>query len=141
MKRYTIEIEMSNGDSVQAKAIGENALVALANLGLAIGKLIEEGNEKMENFFREADISDIKFIGVERIEKNPHNIILQRLPASDMYMAYEKDGVSIIFQAGKYNETAKVIPQPNAHKSNPIEISTSIRRVGEWLMENHRELL
>lgn len=69
-------------------------------------------------------------------------IKVQELPGfAGFYVASDENGMAITFQKGRFNETAEVLPQPGAEKLGAVAIASEIRRIGDWLALNAKELL
>lgn len=50
-------------------------------------------------------------------------------------------GIVIVFEEGRFNETQKITFLDDIQSPDPVEIASRVREMGEWLMENHRELV
>lgn len=56
-------------------------------------------------------------------------------------LADAEHGIVIVFEEGRFNETQKITFLDDIESPDPVEIASRVREMGEWLMENHRELV
>lgn len=60
-------------------------------------------------------------------------------PQQGLYIVEDTvSGLLCMFEKGKFNETQEFRNIPH---SNPMQIPTLMREVGDWLAENHRDKL
>lgn len=60
-------------------------------------------------------------------------------PQQGLYIVEDTEsGLLCMFEKGKFNETQEF---SNIPKTNPMQIPTLMRELGDWLAENHREKL
>jgi hypothetical protein len=48
--------------------------------------------------------------------------------------------IRCIWQKGKFNETQEIITEPG-FVATAIEMAKAMRELGDWIAENHRELV
>ena len=51
----------------------------------------------------------------------------------------QTNGIVIIFEKGKFNETQKVTELNKINPSDFMKITKQMREVGEWLQHNHKD--
>lgn len=57
----------------------------------------------------------------------------------DLYIVEDTmTGLVCMFEKGKFNETQEF---RNIPQSNPFKVPTLMRELGDWLVENHKEIL
>lgn len=49
-------------------------------------------------------------------------------------------GIRCIWEKGKFNETQDIIVNPNLNMT-ASELAKAMRELGDWIAENHRELV
>lgn len=139
MKRYIIEITLSDGDKVTAKVTAASPQNALKRLTASLADMIDKNDKAISSFFKDKDIESIDIVGVETVSDDVSNIIIQKLPESDMYIVYEEGGSALTFYAGRYESTVEILPPGETGTAE--DIAASVRRIGEWLAINYPELL
>lgn len=55
-------------------------------------------------------------------------------------VTHEKYGIVILFQEGAFNETQEVTMLKDIDPDK-VKIHTVMREIGDWLVENHQDLL
>ena len=66
---------------------------------------------------------------------------LQRSKTPNWWVVtYEKYGIVIRFEQGAFNETQEV-KALNDIDPDVVKLHTAMREIGDWLMENHQNLL
>lgn len=138
MKRYIIEINLTGGDKIAAKVTAASPQNALKRLTASLMDMIEK-NDEAGSFFKDKDIESIDIVGVETVNDDVSNIIIQKLPESDMYIVYEEGGSALTFYAGRYESTVEILPPEETRTAE--DIAASVRRIGEWMAINYPELL
>lgn len=135
MNRYIINIVLSDGDKIEAKAVGKSR---------------EDAIERLQ-----ANKSFIEFVGSRKIEKvdisflekatpvNPEDYILQK--SNDVYNLWictdKRNNVVVRFCENQYNDTAEVVPLYDMQELPTGEIATIIRQIGEYIALYHPEIV
>ena len=134
MNQYSITIILSNGNKVESKSVGENQEEALDKL-MKLDKFVE--------FVGDAEIVKVDILPLGTvISVNPDNYILQESKEKqNHYVVTDKvNNVVVVFERGKYNETAKITPLYDFPKE-PIGIATILKDIGEYLALYHKEIV
>ena len=51
----------------------------------------------------------------------------------------QTNGIVIVFEKGKFNETQKITDLNNANANDFMQQARQMREVGEWLYQNHKD--
>ena len=133
MKRYKIEITLSNGDKVEAKSIGENQADALTRL---------KDSAQFIDFVGDNIIDKVDIAYIEDVEPiDPDNYALQKVSEEEYIVADRKNLVTVTFQKGMYNETSKARDLNTTPITDPMRMATILRGIGDYMAEHHPELL
>jgi hypothetical protein len=69
-------------------------------------------------------------------------LIIQESEKANHYVVTDQtNGIVIVFEKGKYNETQKVTNLKNTDPNDFMLQARQMREVGEWLMNFHKEKL
>lgn len=134
MKRYQINITLTNGDELNARVIGRNRSDALRRM------------EKTDAYINFVGNHDIKTIDIKPIPINP--IDNERFAVTTIhnkpgwYVVADLDNrIKIEFKKGRYNETQRILPIGEGKDLSPIQRATALREIGEFMYDNFREII
>lgn len=133
MNRYEVVIKLTDGNEIHAKVVARDQAHAL--------RRIDELPQVAE-FAGSADIEkiDVKLIAFEEITDG--RFLLQRSEHLGKWVCTDVvNKFVVIFEEGEYNETSKITPLEDFNPDDYMKIAQWMRETGEWLMENHEELL
>jgi hypothetical protein len=51
----------------------------------------------------------------------------------------QTNGIVIVFEKGKFNETQKITDLNNTNPADFMVVARQMREVGEWLYQNHKD--
>ena len=136
MKQYKINIDLTNGDRVEAKSVGENQADAL-------GRIIKQ--PQFVKFINESnsEIDKVEIIPIgEAAPISPEDYALQYDKENDRYIvADRKNLVMVTFAKGRYNDTAKVTDLNKNEITDALRMATILREIGEYVTQYHKELV
>lgn len=134
MKRYRINIKLSNGDEVKSTVEARNQADAIKRL------------EQTPEFARFVGPHEIVNMEVEPIPIEP--IDNERFAVTTIdnkpgwYVVADLDNMlKIEWKKGKYNETQRVLP---IGKGKPLDVqqgATAMREIADYLIANFKELI
>ena len=134
MKRYRINIKLSNGDEVKSTVEARNQADAIKRL------------EQSPEFARFVGPNEIVSMEVEPIPIEP--IDNERFAVTTIdnkpgwYVVADLDNMlKIEWKKGMYNETQRVLPIGQGNPLDAQQAATAMREIGEYLNDNFKELL
>ena len=134
MKRYRINIKLSNGDEVKSTVEARNQADAIKRL------------EQSPEFARFVGPNEIVSMEVEPIPIEP--IDNERFAVTTIdnkpgwYVVADLDNmIKIEWKKGMYNETQRVLPIGQGNPLDAQQAATAMREIGEYLNDNFKELL
>lgn len=134
MKRYRINIKLSNGDEVKPTVMARNQADALRRLKQTpeVIKFIG-GNEIVS--------SDIILIPIEPIDNKRFAVTTINNKPGWYVVADFDNFTKIEWKKGMYNETQRVLPIGNSKPLDAQKAATVMREIGEYLQKHFNELL
>lgn len=134
MKRYKIEIKLTDGRNITANVVGRNKVDAIGRL---------EKTPQFVNFVGKSEIDkiDIDPIPIEPIDNRRFSVTtIDNKPG--WYIVVDLDHMlKIEFKKGMYDETARIVPFDRGRQPEALEIATVLREAGEFLHQYFEELL
>ncbi|MBQ3843479.1 MAG: hypothetical protein II817_00685 [Bacteroidales bacterium] len=134
MKRYQINITLTNGDELDARVVGRNRSDALRRI---------EQTEAYINFVGNHDIKtiDIRPIPIEPIDNERFAVTtIDNKPG--WYVVADLDNrIKIEFKKGRYNDTQRVLPIGEGKQLTALQQATALREIGEYLYKNFKEII
>lgn len=134
MKRYRINIKLSNGDEVKSTVEARNQADAIKRL------------EQTPEFARFVGPNEIVSMEVDPIPIEP--IDNERFAVTTIdnkpgwYVVADLDNMlKIEWKKGMYNETQRILPIGKGKELTAIEQATALREIGEFLFNNFKELV
>lgn len=130
---YLVTIKLNNGDEINARAVGEDTSDALVRL-LSVEQVkdfVNEGKgisslELKENFVKDVEpqykLEKSKFARTGWVLTDLSNMIVIR------------------WLEGHFNESVKITSLTD-EEVEPLKRATVLRQAGEWLFNNHKELI
>lgn len=134
MKRYQINIELTNGDKLNARVVGRNQSDALRRM---------EQTDAFVDFIGNHDIKtiDIKPIPIEPIDNERFAVTtIDNKPG--WYVVADLDNrIKVEFKKGMYNDTQRILPIGEGKPLTAQEQATALREIGEFMFDNFNELI
>lgn len=134
MKRYKIEIKLTDGRNITANVVGRNQADAIGRL---------EKTPQFLNYVGKSEIDkiDIDPIPIEPIDNRRFSVTtIDNKPG--WYIVVDLDHMlKIEFKKGMYNETQRIVPFDRGRQPEALEIATVLREAGEFLHQFFEELL
>lgn len=134
MKRYRINIKLSNGDEVKSTVEARNQADAIKRL------------EQSPEFARFVGPNEIVSMEVEPIPIVP--IDNERFAVTTIdnkpgwYVVADLDNmIKIEWKKGMYNETQRVLPIGKGKPLDAQQAATAMREIADYLIANFKELL
>lgn len=134
MKRYKIDIKLSNGEELHTMVTARNQADAIRRL--------EQTPEAIE-FIGDNEIvtMDVEPIPIEPIDNERFAVTtIDNKPG--WYVVADLDNlIRIEWKKGKYNETQRVLP---IGKGKPMDVqpsATAMREIADYLIDNFKELM
>lgn len=134
MKRYRINIKLSNGDEVKSTVEARNQADAIKRL------------EQTPEFARFVGPNEIVSMEVEPIPIEP--IDNERFAVTTIdnkpgwYVVADLDNmIKIEWKKGMYNETQRVLPIGKGKPLDAQQASTAMREIADYLIANFKELI
>ena len=134
MKRYRINIKLSNGDEVKSTVDARNQADAIKRL------------EQSPEFARFVGPNEIVSMEVEPIPIEP--IDNERFAVTTIknkpgwYVVADLDNMlKIEWKKGMYNETQRVLPIGKGKPLDAQQAATAMREIGEFMYNNFKELI
>lgn len=134
MKRYRINIKLSNGDAVKSTVEARNKADAIKRL------------EQSPEFARFVGPNEIVSMEVEPIPIVP--IDNERFAVTTIdnkpgwYVVADLDNmIKIEWKKGMYNETQRVLPIGQGKQLDAQQAATAMREIADFLIDNFKELL
>lgn len=134
MKRYKINIKLSNGDEVKSTVEARNQADAIKRL------------EQSPEFARFVGPNEIVSMEVEPIPIEPIDNERFAVTAIDnkpgWYVVADLDNMlKIEWKKGMYNETQRVLPIGKGKPLDAQQAATAMREIGEFMFNNFNELI
>ena len=132
--KYLITIALKNGDEVNAKAVAENTTEAIIKIlnTQQVADFIKNGKGIASIMVKENYIKEIE----------PKYKLEKSKVSPDKWVLTDLTNIFVIrWVQGKYNETQQITSLNDTDNLSPIERATILRQAGEWLYNNHKELL
>lgn len=134
MKRYNINIRLSNGDEVKSTVMARNQADAIKRL---------EQTPEFARFVGPNEIinMDIEPVPIEPIDNERFAVTtIDNKPG--WYVVADLDNlIKIEWKKGMYNETQRVLPIGEGKPLDAQQAATAMREIGEYLHEHFKELL
>lgn len=134
MKRYQVNIKLSNGDELQTKVMARNQSDAIRRL---------EQTPEVVEFIGDNEIVnvDIKPIPIEPIDNERFAVTtIDNKPG--WYVVADLDNlIKIEWKKGMYNETQRVMPIGNGKPLDAQKAATAMREIADYLIANFKELI
>lgn len=134
MKKYRINIKLSNGDEVKSTVEARNRADAMERL------------KKTPEFKRFIGSNVIVSMEVDNIPIEP--IDNERFAVTTIdnkpgwYLVADLDNmIKIEWKKGKYNETQRVLPIGQGKQLDAQQAATAMREIADYLIANFKELL
>jgi len=134
MKRYRINIKLSNGDEVKSTVEARNQADAIKRL------------EQSPEFARFVGQNEIVSMEVEPIPIEP--IDNERFAVTTIdnkpgwYVVADLDNlIKIEWKKGMYNETQRVLPIGDGKPLDAQKAATAMREIADYLIANFKELI
>lgn len=134
MKRYQINITLTNGDELNARVVGRNQSDALRRMEQTDAYIDFVGNHDIKNI-------DIEPIPIEPIDNGRFAVTtIDNKPG--WYIVADLDNrIKIEFKKGRYNDTQRILPIGEGKDLTPIQQATALREIGEFMYNNFREII
>ena len=136
MKRYKVNIKLTDGREVRSSVVARNQADALRRL---------DNTPQFVEFLNEspADIAsvDIQPTEIEAVDGNRFVVsAVENKPG--WYVVADLDNrIKIEFKKGRYNDTQKVSFIGDAQPPDELRLATALREIGEHLFDKFRELI
>lgn len=134
MKRYRINIKLSNGDEVKSTVEARNQADAIKRL------------EQTPEFARFVGPNEIVSMEVDPIPIEP--IDNERFAVTTIdnkpgwYVVADLDNmIKIEWKKGMYNETQRVLPIGQGKQLDAQQAATAMREIADYLIANFKELI
>lgn len=134
--RYNVKIYNERADEMI------EARVDAKNEKEAIDKVMEQKQVRdivVKKWGGEAEVE------IERIEEvviDKDRFLLQPSKEEGWYVLTDTELlITLRFRAGDFNGSQKVTHLDDSRITNPMDIATSLRLMGDWMQEYHRELI
>ena len=134
MKRYQVNIKLSNGDELQTKVMARNQADAIRRL---------EQTPEVVEFIGDNEIVnvDIEPIPIEAIDNERFAVTtIDNKPG--WYVVADLDNlIKIEWKKGMYNETQRVLPIGDGKPLDAQKAATAMREIADYLIANFKELI
>lgn len=133
--RYYVKIFNERADEMI------EARVDAKTLQEAIDRVIEQDNVKaiVEKWGGEAEVECHE---IEDAVLDKGRFLLQPSKEEGWYVLTDTELlITLRFRAGDFNGSQKVTHLDDSRISNPMDIATSLRLMGDWMQKYHRELI
>ena len=136
MKRYKLNIKLTDGREVRSFVVARNQADALRRL---------ENTPQFVDFINEspADIASVEIqpTEIEAVDGNRFVVsAVENKPG--WYVVADLDNrIKIEFKKGRYNDTQKVSFIGDAQPPDELRLATALREIGEHLFDKFRELI
>ena len=134
MKRYSIVINLTNGDKVDAKVVGENQADAVSRLICT---------NKFKEFTKGTDVKNINISFIEDVKNTikKSNYVLQKSKDTGWWVVTDKiNKIVVKFRQNEFNSTAFVTPLYDLPEES-VEVATILREIGEFLATYHKDII
>lgn len=134
MKRYKINITLSNGDEVRTKVTARNQSDAIARLKKTPEFVEFVGDNAIEKM-------EVEPIPIEPIDNERFAVTtIDNKPG--WYVVADLDNrMKIEWKKGMYNDTQRVLPIGDGKDLDAQHAATAMREIADFLMDNFKELL
>ena len=134
MKRYKIDIKLSNGDELHTKVTARNQADAIRRLEQTPEVIEFIGDNKIVTM-------DVEPIPIEPIDNERFAVTtIDNKPG--WYVVADLDNlIRIEWQKGKYNETQRVLPIGKGKPLDAQQEATAMREIADYLIDNFKELM
>lgn len=87
--------------------------------------------------------ADLDFKKALDFATEEHKFVLQKSKekASHWVVTYVPANIVIVFEQGKFNETQQVTTLEDFNPDDYKKITRYLREIGDWLAENHRDII
>ena len=107
----------------------------------AIDKIfsLEKAQEMMKDW---EDVTEVECHPIEDAVLDKDRFLLQPSKEEGWYVLTDTQLlITLRFRAGDFNGSQKVTLLDDSHITNPMDIATSLRLMGDWIQKYHRELI
>ena len=134
MKRYQVNIKLSNGDGLQTKVMARNQADAIRRLKQTPEVVEFIGDNEIVNV-------DIEPIPIEPIDNERFAVTtIDNKPG--WYVVADLDNlIKIEWKKGMYNETQRVLPIGDGKPLDAQKAATAMREIADYLIANFKELI
>ena len=134
MKRYQVNIKLSNGDELQTKVMARNQADAIRRLKQTPEVVEFIGDNEIVNV-------DIEPIPIEPIDNERFAVTtIDNKPG--WYVVADLDNlIKIEWKKGMYNETQRVLPIGDGKPLDAQKAATAMREIADYLIANFKELI
>lgn len=136
MKRYKVNIKLTDGRKVYSSIVARNQADALRRLGRS---------PKFVEFFYEspADIASVDIQPTENEAVDGNRFVVSAVENKPgWYVIADLDNrIKIEFKKGRYNDTQKVSFIGDAQPPDELRLATALREIGEHLFDKFKELI
>lgn len=88
------------------------------------------------------DVTEIKCHPIEDAVLDKDRFLLQPSKEDGWYVLTDTQLlITLRFRAGDFNGSQKVTHLDDSRITNPLDIATSLRLMGDWIQKYHRELI
>jgi len=134
MKRYQINIKLSNGDELHTRVTARNQADAISRL---------EQTQEAIDFIGDNEIVkiDVEPVPIEPIDNERFAVTtIDNKPG--WYVVADLDkGLRIEWKKGMYNETQRVLPIGEGKPMEAQEGASAMREIADYLIANFKELI
>lgn len=133
MKQWNIKVSLSDGDMADVNVVAENQAKALEIL---------KANSTFLDFVGTRSITKVDIIPNGEYEPaKAEDYVLQKSEKKGFWCVADKvNNVVVVFEQGKYNDTAK-ITFLNDKAPSALDSATILRKIGEYIVNFHPSLL
>ena len=135
MKRYKINILLSNGNKIEAKVTARNGADA-------VNRLLKQ--PEMDEYVGNAEIVSKEIIPIptEPIDNERFGVTTICNKQGWYVVADLDNGIKVEWKKGMYNETNRAMPIGDGElPADALKMATILREIGEYLSNNFKELI
>ena len=130
--KYNIVITFRDGDRAEIRCEAENQAEALSKI---------ENSPQVIDFSKGKVVENIN-IDIDTTKEIECDYVLQPSADCGWWVVTDKTNLCVVkFKANHYNETAKVSFINDTSNIKTVDLATIIRKIGEWVFLNHKELI
>ena len=134
MKRYQVNIKLSNGDELQTKVMARNQADAIRRLEQTPEVVEFIGDNEIVN----VDIEPIPIVPID----NERFAVTTIDNKPGWYVVADLDNlIKIEWKKGMYNETQRVLPIGDGKPLDAQKAATAMREIADYLIANFKELI